>query len=399
VSPHAIDVLNRLSASMPIALATSGSAASASLFLTANRVGHLFSAVVTGHDVREAKPAPDIFLSTCTRLGLQASDCLVVEDSISGVHAAVRAGCHVLGFGPASFHEALHAAGAAECIDSLTVLLRMAGCNSQRIWARRPELADPVDPLAWTTVIPAAGLGSRLHFNNPKVLFPVAGRPILDWLLDIVQPRSSRVVIVASPEGRAPIEDHLARVPGRFEVVIQPEPAGMADAVACALPAVHTRDVIVVWGDQAALLPETVDACIHLHRRMGPLGTVPTLWREHPYIHFDRDSNGQVHRILQAREGDLLPARGESDTGLFLFQTGSLARYIEQARRTGAAVGPKTREFNLLPILPMFDGIAGNLITPRIASEAESVGVNTRDDAERLARFLTVRRMATEVGA
>jgi CTP:molybdopterin cytidylyltransferase MocA len=44
------------------------------------------------------------------------------------------------------------------------------------------EFAAPsVDPSLWTAIVPAAGRGSRLGFDKPKILYPVAERPILDF--------------------------------------------------------------------------------------------------------------------------------------------------------------------------------------------------------------------------
>lgn len=51
-------------------------------------------------DVAEGKPAPDLFLLAARTLGQSPEDCLVVEDSVSGVEAARRAGMRVLGFCP-----------------------------------------------------------------------------------------------------------------------------------------------------------------------------------------------------------------------------------------------------------------------------------------------------------
>ncbi len=54
-----------------------------------------FSVVVTGDEVMNGKPAPDLFLLTAERLGVEASRCLVLEDSEAGVMAAHRAGMRV----------------------------------------------------------------------------------------------------------------------------------------------------------------------------------------------------------------------------------------------------------------------------------------------------------------
>jgi beta-phosphoglucomutase-like phosphatase (HAD superfamily) len=54
------------------------------------------STVVTGLDIKHKKPAPDIFMKAAANLGVDASDCLVIEDAISGVEAGKAAGAKVL---------------------------------------------------------------------------------------------------------------------------------------------------------------------------------------------------------------------------------------------------------------------------------------------------------------
>src|SRR5688500_13072700 len=51
-----------------------------------------WDAVVWGEDVKNKKPAPDIFLSAAERLGVNATECVVVEDAMNGVQAAQAAG-------------------------------------------------------------------------------------------------------------------------------------------------------------------------------------------------------------------------------------------------------------------------------------------------------------------
>src|SRR5438270_954296 len=118
----------------------------------------------------------------------------------------------------------------------------------------RQSASALVDPDQWTAVIPAAGRGSRLGFHRPKILYPVAGRPILDWLLDFLLPHCSALVFILSPEGLGDVAGELeSRIPGRFKIAVQPAPTGMGDAVGLALPAVATSHVAIVWGDQVAL--------------------------------------------------------------------------------------------------------------------------------------------------
>ena len=175
------------------------------------------------------------------------------------------------------------------------------------------------------------------------------------------------------------------------DVVVQREPLGMADAIEAALPQLETTHALIIWGDQAAVRPESISECIRLHEMSGALATVPTVMRARPYIHFERDGSGRVVRVLQAREGDAMPAEGESDSGVFLFRSIALRRLLGELRRSGAGIGAKTREFNFLPVLPLAARVEGSLLTPRIMSEDESIGVNTVEDAERLAAVLRAR--------
>ena len=71
-----------------------------------------FDVVVNGCEVAKKKPAPDIFLEACRRLGLEPAACLVIEDALSGVAAARAAGCRCLAVTTSFPAEKLAAAGA-----------------------------------------------------------------------------------------------------------------------------------------------------------------------------------------------------------------------------------------------------------------------------------------------
>jgi len=58
--------------------------------------GDTFNSIITGIDVENKKPAPDIYLKAAKSVGLEPNECLVVEDAVSGVEAAKAAGCKCL---------------------------------------------------------------------------------------------------------------------------------------------------------------------------------------------------------------------------------------------------------------------------------------------------------------
>jgi HAD superfamily hydrolase (TIGR01509 family) len=99
-----------------IACALATSAARDRTFETLERL-HLqdaFAAVVVGSDVEIAKPAPDIFLLAASKLNVAPESCAVVEDSVAGVQAAVRAGMSCAGFALPNRADELWQAGAKD---------------------------------------------------------------------------------------------------------------------------------------------------------------------------------------------------------------------------------------------------------------------------------------------
>ena len=87
----------RAHASVPSAVATNAEPANVDLVLTAAGIRNHFSVIVNGDDVKRPKPAPDIFLKAAALLNAKSSDCIVFEDSATGVQAARAAGMRVVG--------------------------------------------------------------------------------------------------------------------------------------------------------------------------------------------------------------------------------------------------------------------------------------------------------------
>jgi bifunctional UDP-N-acetylglucosamine pyrophosphorylase/glucosamine-1-phosphate N-acetyltransferase len=104
----------------------------------------------------------------------------------------------------------------------------------------------PIAPLA--CVILAAGQGTRMKSDLPKVLHPVANRPMLAHVIaacNELQPQ--RLVVVAGPGNREAIEKAIAPI----RCVIQPEALGTGDAVKAARNELKgfTGDVAILFGD------------------------------------------------------------------------------------------------------------------------------------------------------
>jgi HAD superfamily hydrolase (TIGR01509 family) len=94
--PGALDAVRALAAERPLGLASSSNREIIDVFLERSGVGRLFGATVSSEEVARGKPAPDVYLETARRLGVDPLACVAVEDSANGLRAAHAAGMPVI---------------------------------------------------------------------------------------------------------------------------------------------------------------------------------------------------------------------------------------------------------------------------------------------------------------
>ena len=121
LAPMCVPVLQQCAQRFRIALASSGSRENVNAFLSLTGTASLFQSVLSGDDVVNAKPDPEIFIRSIASLQLPAGSCVVIEDAPAGVRAACLAGAKAIGMGLAQEKE-LRQAGAELVVDSLTEL-------------------------------------------------------------------------------------------------------------------------------------------------------------------------------------------------------------------------------------------------------------------------------------
>lgn len=233
-------------------------------------------------------------------------------------------------------------------------------------------------------IIPAAGLGSRLKSDSPKPLTLVNGRPMLDHVIDRFRQVVSTIVVVAHPSFAGQLRAHLDSTldePLAWQVLEQRSPTGMLDAILIAAPAVEAAQpdrVWIVWCDQAALLPETIERLAMLEEQSpAPDAVLATVKVSQPYTHLQRDASGTIVSALQRREGDPMPAEGESDSGVFALSAAAYERLKEFSRATRQ--GDETGERNFLPFIPWL-AARGTVTTFECTDPREAIGINTPEE-------------------
>jgi bifunctional UDP-N-acetylglucosamine pyrophosphorylase / glucosamine-1-phosphate N-acetyltransferase len=157
----------------------------------------------------------------------------------------------------------------------------------------------------FAAIILAAGSGTRMKSAIPKVLHPVAGRPMIGHLLHALEPLAPAATIVVI--GRQ--MDPVARLVAPAESVVQDAPLGTGDAVRTGLAALTGRlapqgpieDVLVLFGDTPLLTTETLTALLDERRCSDAAVVVAALRPQNPdaYGRLVLGPDGGLERIVE----------------------------------------------------------------------------------------------------
>jgi bifunctional UDP-N-acetylglucosamine pyrophosphorylase/glucosamine-1-phosphate N-acetyltransferase len=152
-------------------------------------------------------------------------------------------------------------------------------------------------PLA---IVLAAGLSTRMRSKTPKVLHPIAGRPLLTHVLETLRSLRARPLVVLAKESEAARE----LLDGQARVAIQDPPRGTGDAVRVALAAANGDEGLayIVYGDTPLLRAETIAGLGALVRDGATLAILAgEVGSDNAYGRIVRDARGDVARIVEAR--------------------------------------------------------------------------------------------------
>jgi len=239
-------------------------------------------------------------------------------------------------------------------------------------------------------IVPAAGRGTRLGAGVPKALVPVNGTPMLRRVLQLHRPWADRAVVVASPDAQPSVRSIVDGDALPTIVAVQRAPTGMLDAILIGAAAGCSDDVSrvwITWADQVAVDPRTLTRLAGIEA--GTDLALPTVWRTAPYIHFERDATGRITRVLQHREGDAMPARGESDIGVFSLASRACFEELPEYGQK-AAPGPRTGERNFLPFMAWL-AARGVLASCPCTDPREAIGINTPEELAAISAYLASR--------
>jgi bifunctional UDP-N-acetylglucosamine pyrophosphorylase/glucosamine-1-phosphate N-acetyltransferase len=231
-------------------------------------------------------------------------------------------------------------------------------------------------------VIPAAGRGTRLNSDKPKLFTPVINeKTIWDILSNKLFRHVDHIHVINSPWSSNYFEEILRNESRPLTSSIQPVPLGMGDAIFSAKQFwVNFDHILIVWGDQIYLSSNTIKDVIELHSKFADNHcTIPLVKISNPYVEYLFSSGGNLLNILQSREGDVMSDIGMSDVGTFMLSTKNLINQWE-IFISRHKINNKTREQNFLPFLPWLSFNNWRINKLLIPDVNESRGINTQED-------------------
>ncbi|GAB3487079.1 bifunctional UDP-N-acetylglucosamine diphosphorylase/glucosamine-1-phosphate N-acetyltransferase GlmU [Amycolatopsis cihanbeyliensis] len=186
-----------------------------------------------------------------------------------------------------------------------------------------------------STLILAAGEGTRMRSALPKVLHPIAGRPLVEHAVRAAAGLGPEHLLVVVGHGREAVTEQLDQVGkalGRpVSTAVQERQNGTGHAVSCALaelPAGLTGTVLVSYGDTPLLNTEALTELLAEHRDSGNAVTVLTAVVEDPsgYGRIVRDADGAVTGIVEHKDATAEQRSiAEINSGVYAFEATVLA--------------------------------------------------------------------------
>ncbi len=248
-----------------------------------------------------------------------------------------------------------------------------------------PHSNIPSHPLQ--VVVLAAGKGTRMRSAHPKVLQPLAGKPLLAHVLHTASALAAQRAIVVVGHEAEKVRAHFAQAGVDF--VVQAPQLGTGHAVLQAAPLLDdTAVVLVLYGDVPLVRPATLAPLLDIAAGGHLALLTVTLGDPAGYGRIVRDAAGVVQRIVEHKDaGPAERAIGEVNTGIVAAPAGLLKRWVGGLHNDNAQ-----GEYYLTDIVALARAEGVPVQAVACADPHETLGVNDRIQLAQLERIVQARQ-------
>ncbi|MEI6233809.1 MAG: ribose-phosphate diphosphokinase [Planctomycetota bacterium] len=244
-------------------------------------------------------------------------------------------------------------------------------------------------PRSFAAIILAAGQGKRMNSDLPKVLHPVCGKPMIDWVIQSARSAGASKIVVIVGHGR----DQVIKIlPPGVEHAIQDSQLGTGHAARCAEAALKDfkGPIAVLSGDAPLLRPDTIRTLIAKQAETNASAVVLTgkVQGETAYGRIVRDEKGLVKGIVEFR--DATPEQKKIDeinSGTYIFAQGKLFPALAELKNSNAQ-----SEYYLTDTIAAFVQSGQPVAAVLAKGVQEIIGVNTVEELNHAEAAMSARQ-------
>ncbi|MBQ1449431.1 MAG: NTP transferase domain-containing protein [Eggerthellaceae bacterium] len=225
-------------------------------------------------------------------------------------------------------------------------------------------------------IVLAAGAGTRMKSDKPKVAHEVLGKPLVNWVLDAAEEAGIERLVTVVGHKR---EQVIPLVEDRAEIVVQEEQRGTAHAVLSCSDALADFEgsLLVLSGDCPLITSETMKALIDMRESNDAAVVVLTMEMADPtgYGRIIREADGSVARIVEQKDASPEEAAvTECNSGFYCFDAKALFEALGQVGSDNAQ-----GEFYLTDVLEISRNAGRAVLALPAKDPNECLGINTRE--------------------
>ena len=240
-------------------------------------------------------------------------------------------------------------------------------------------------------IVLAAGRGTRMKSEIPKVLHNILGKPIIRHILDSLEEAGLTDIITVTGYGSSLLKE----VTKDTKIIVQKKLLGSADAVIKAKKALgrYLQDVLIICGDTPLIQSKTIKDIIERHKASGTSLTLLTAKLKDPtgYGRIVRGDAGKISKIVEETEASFYEeVINEINAGVYCFRAKSLFEALSDVKSEN-----KKKEFFLTDAVGILHKKGEDIESVLAEDPREIIGVNTRKDLSEATRILKDRILET----